>query len=122
VDQQVVANLLHQLPLAAHREEHLKEHRSQQLLRRNGRSPAIGVDRVEQFVQADQRFVDHPLNRPQRVPRRDEDVQPYQREQAPLHSIGSAHQHRPLRCLSPHGIRNPSSANQLLRRRISTAC
>src|SRR6267378_360936 len=45
--QEVVIELLHQQPLAAHRVQHLQQQRAQKLLRRNRRPPAAGVDRVE---------------------------------------------------------------------------
>src|SRR5260221_12856593 len=45
--QEVVIELLHQKPLAAHRVQHLQQQRAQQLLRRNRRPPAAGGDRVE---------------------------------------------------------------------------
>src|SRR5947209_19631952 len=45
--QEVVVELLHQQPLAAHRVQYLQEQRAQQLLRRNRRPPITGVDRVE---------------------------------------------------------------------------
>src|SRR5260370_24034094 len=45
--QEVIIELLHQKPLAAHRVQHLQQQRAQKLLRRNRRPPAAGVDRVE---------------------------------------------------------------------------
>src|SRR5207244_44489 len=85
--QQVVANLLHQLPLAANGEEHLDQHCPQQLLGCNRCSPCLGVDGIEQPVQACQRLVDHPVNGSQRMVCRHEVVELGQREQAFLHSI-----------------------------------
>src|SRR5208283_5301806 len=46
--QDAVIDLLHQQPLAAHRIEHLQQLRPQQLLRRNRRTPALGIQGVKQ--------------------------------------------------------------------------
>jgi hypothetical protein len=70
--QQVVANLLHHLTFAAHREQHLDEHGAKQLLRSDRGSTCVGVDRVEQALQSTQRFIDQCAYRAQRVVSADE--------------------------------------------------
>ncbi len=46
-EQQIVAQLLHQHPLAAHRIKHLQQQRSQQLLRRNRGPSYLRVHRIK---------------------------------------------------------------------------
>lgn len=50
--QQAVANLFHQLALAAHGEQDLDEHCAQQILGRDGGAAGVGVDGVKQATEA----------------------------------------------------------------------
>ena len=60
-EQQVVFELLHQEPLAAHREERLQQQRSQQVLGRNRRPAGVRVALVEQPTHVGQdRINEHP--------------------------------------------------------------
>ena len=69
-EQQVVVELLHQLPLRAHRVERLQQQRPQQLLRRD-RGPAVQrVELLELRRQRRQRGIDDRQDRPQRMIRR----------------------------------------------------
>ena len=120
--QQVVANLLHQLTLAAHREQHLDEHGAQQLLRGNGGSTAVSIDLVEQAIEAGKRLVDQLADGAQRMVRRHEVFQLGHREQRLLHSVRSTHRSCSCRCIAAQGISNLAFATQELRGRISTAC
>lgn len=61
--QQVAPDLLDQLALATHTEEHLDDHGAQQFLGGYGGPACVRVDRVEQAVQADQCFVDQAADR-----------------------------------------------------------
>ncbi len=73
--QQVVAHLLHQHALAAHRVEHLQEQRTQQLLGCNQGTAGVGIDDAKQPVEPFQCFVDQQSNWSQRVIRRDGIIQ-----------------------------------------------
>jgi len=73
--QQVVAQLLDDLPLRSHRVEHLQQQRTQQLLRSDRLTPGIGVDRIEQTIESAKRFVHQPSDRAQRMIRRNEVLQ-----------------------------------------------
>ena len=68
--QQVVTQLLAQLPFAADRVEHLQQQSPDQLLRRDRVAAAIGIDRVELGVHRCQRVVHQQPDRPQRMIRR----------------------------------------------------
>src|SRR5450631_3832495 len=57
--QQVVVQLLHQLTLRPHRIEYLQKLRTDQLLRRNRRTPAPCVKPLELRVQLPQRLIGH---------------------------------------------------------------
>jgi hypothetical protein len=50
-EQQVIVELFHQQPFAAHRVQYLQQERPQQLLRRDRRSPGFGVQLVELWLQ-----------------------------------------------------------------------
>ena len=46
-EQQIIVELLHQLPLGAHREERLQQRGAQELLRRDRRPPVRGIEAGE---------------------------------------------------------------------------
>ena len=92
--QQVVTDLLHKLPLAAHAVEHLQEHRPDQLLGRDTRPPALHVGLVhrrELGIQLRQGLIDPYPDRPKRVVDRNKLFQPDRAEQALVVVVGSAH-------------------------------
>ena len=66
-EQQIVVELLHELALAPHRVEHLKQERAEQLLRRDRRAAPVGVEGVEPRRERDQRAVDHRAHGTQRM-------------------------------------------------------
>jgi hypothetical protein len=69
-EQQIVVELLHQLPFRAHRVERLQQQRSQQPLRRDRRSSFAGIEPVERPRQLGERRVHEFADRPQRMIRR----------------------------------------------------
>jgi len=66
-EQNVVVDLLHQHPLAAHRIQHLQQQRAQQLLRRNRWASHFRVHLVEPRRKLLENLVDPGANRPQRM-------------------------------------------------------
>ncbi len=117
--QQVVAQLLAQLPLAADRVEHLQQQRPDQLLRRDRVPAARRVDLVEPGVHLGQRLVHHYPNRPQRVIRRHKVVELGHGKQRLLHRVRTSH-----RCALAT-VNQPAptiTASSSLVPRISTAC
>jgi len=50
-EQQVIVELFHQQPLAAHRVQRLQQERSQQLLRRDRRPPGFRIQLEESWLQ-----------------------------------------------------------------------
>ena len=120
-EQQVVAQLFAQLPLAANRVENLQQQGPDQLLRRD-RVPAVGgVDPVEPRVHLRQRRVHQVPDRPQRVVFGNKVLELRHREQAFLHRIRSAHRSIPVGEI----VRTPTRtivANARITRRFSTAC
>ncbi len=60
------------LPVGTDREERLEDLPFEQDLRRDGRSVIGGVDLVEMAAENSQHLVAHPLNRPDRMFRRDQ--------------------------------------------------
>lgn len=69
--QQIVVQLLHQLPLAPHGEEHLQQQRPQQLLRRNRGAAILRVQAGEPRRQIAENRLDQLTDHAQRVIRRD---------------------------------------------------
>ena len=69
-EQQIVVELLHQLPFRAHRVEGLQQQRPQQPLRRDRRPAVARVKLAELPRQIRQRRVDQVADRPQRMIRR----------------------------------------------------
>src|SRR5713226_3531425 len=66
-EQEIVVELLHQQPFAAHRVQHLQQQRAQQPLRRNRRTPQRRIHAVEALVQILERRIRHRADRPQRM-------------------------------------------------------
>ncbi|VWC37494.1 hypothetical protein BPS26883_06773 [Burkholderia pseudomultivorans] len=93
-EQQVVAHLLHQHALAAHRVQHLQQQRTQQLLGGNRRTAAVCVNRAEQSVKSLQRLIDQQPKCSQRMIGWHEVFQLHRREQRFLHLVHSAHRSR----------------------------
>jgi hypothetical protein len=119
--QQVVAHLLHQLALAAHGEQHLGEHGPQQLLRGDGGPAAVGLDQVEQPVQAAQRFVDRQADRAHRLICRHEVVELGYHEHRLLHPVRSSNRLHPVFCTNTVST-TTTAQTTFARGRNSTAC
>jgi hypothetical protein len=64
-EQQIVPQLLHQLPLRAHRIEGLQQQGTQQFLRRNRGSARLGIEFLKLRRQRHQRLVHNLADRPQ---------------------------------------------------------
>ena len=119
--QQVVGDLLDELALAAHAVQHLQQHRTHELLRRDARPPALGVGLVhrrELRVHLGQRLVQPLADRAQRVGLRHEFLQLHRAEQRLVVRIRSSH----LPPLTVARRRSTSSSITALRASISTAC
>ena len=69
-EQEVVVQLLHELPLGADRVERLQQQGPQQLLRRDRGPPVQRVELLELARQRRQRGIGDRQDRPQRMPRR----------------------------------------------------
>ena len=120
-EQQVVAHLLHQHALAAHRVQHLQQQRAQQLLGRDRRTAAVRVDRAKQPIEPLQRLIDQQPKRPQRVIGRHEAFQLHRREQRFLHLVHSAHRSRLPKIMNTISLTHRSQ-RPFTPFRISTAC
>ena len=97
--QQVVLDLLDELPLAAHAVEHLQQHRAHQLLGRDAGAPALYVGLVhgrQLGVHRRQRLVDPDPDRTQWVVGRDKVLQSYRGEKALVVAVRSSHRWLPL--------------------------
>lgn len=119
--QQVVLDLLHQLPLAANAVEHLQQHRTHELLGGDARSATSDVSLVhggELDIHPRQRVIDPGTDRPQRVTRRNKVLEPHCREQRFVVSIGSAHRGL-ARSASVHRSSSTTRGESI---GISTAC
>jgi len=93
-EQQVVLDLLDQLPLAAHAVQHLQQHGAHELLRSDARTIALDVGFVhsrEPGVHLRQRVVDPLPDRTQRMLGRHEVLQPDRAEQRFVVGVGSSH-------------------------------
>lgn len=67
-EQQVVVQLLHQMPLGADREQDLQQARTDQPYRRDGGAAEIGIEPIELAIEARQGVIDDPPDRAQRMP------------------------------------------------------
>ena len=94
--QQVVIELLHQLPLAANRVERLQQQRAQQLLRRNRRPPELDIQRAEPRREPLQRPIGDAANRAQRMIRRHPLLERHVAEHRSRLLVGSTHQAAPF--------------------------
>jgi hypothetical protein len=120
-EQQVVVDLLDQLPLAADAEQHLQQHGAHQLLGRDAGTASANVRLVhdrELLVHLRQRVVHPDSDRAQRVAGRHEVLQADRAEQALVVAVGASH-----RLLSP-GLQpaRPSLKPRAVTIGISTAC
>jgi hypothetical protein len=93
--QQIVVELLHQLPLGAHRVEGLQEERPQQLLGRNGGPAGAGVEPRQLAREPLKRLVHNGPDRPQRMIRRHARLAAHIGEQALRPLIRPAHHRTP---------------------------
>jgi len=90
-EQDVVIELLHEQPFAAHRVEQLQELRPQEPLRRNRRPAASRVERVERRRHLVEQRVDQEPHGPQGVIRRDTRFRRHVTEQGRWLTIVSSH-------------------------------
>ena len=93
-EQQVVGDLFDELPLAANAEEHLQQHCTHQLLRRDARAATLDVGfvhRREALVHLGKRFVHPQADRPQRVIRWNKVLQPHCRKQTLVVNVIASH-------------------------------
>ena len=100
-EQQIVVELLHQLPFRANREERLQQQRPQQPLGRDRRPTLARVELAKVTRQVPQRRVDQIANGPQRMIGRNALFQPHVAEYPFRSLIFSAH-----RMPQPKGIRH----------------
>ena len=121
-EQEVVAHLFHQLPLGADRVEHLQEQCAHQFLGGNRVASPLRVDRIEQTVEAPQRFIDQRPDAPQRMIRRNKIIQLRHREKTLLHPVRSAHPAHPVSTIMNTIYRTSTPQTPLTRDQISTAC
>jgi hypothetical protein len=90
-EQQVVIDLLDQLPLAPHREDHLQQHSPQHIFGRDGGPPLIRIQRAELRVQRPQHLVRQLANLPQRMILRNPPLQRHIAEHPVLNPLVSTH-------------------------------
>lgn len=90
-EQQVVVDLLHQLPLTADRVEGHQQLGAQELLRRDGIPTERRVERIEVGIKNGQRLVHHRADRPQWVILRHPRRRAGRAAQRVLVDIGAAH-------------------------------
>ncbi len=75
-EQQIIVELLHQLPLRPHRKERLQQQRLQQLLRRDRGTTGMRIKRGEPGTHPGQNLIDQCTDRPQRMILRNAILQP----------------------------------------------
>ena len=111
-EQQIVVELLHQLPFRAHRVERLQQQRPQQPLRRDRRSavPRIKLGRMP--ATAPQRRIDKLADRPQRMVRRNARLQPHIAEKTFRAMIFAAHRIPQSKRNQSHARNHTPSASQ----------
>jgi hypothetical protein len=93
-EQQIVVELLHQLPFRTHGVERLQQQCPQQALRRDRRPPVTRIETLEAPRQVPQCRVHQFADRPQRMVRRDPALQTHVAEKTFRPLIFAAH-HRP---------------------------
>jgi hypothetical protein len=108
-EQQIVVELLHQLPLRAHCIKRLQQQRSQQSLRRDRRSAIPRVKLVEIPRQSRQRFIGQRADRAQRMIRGN----------APLQRNIAEKTFRPL-IFPAHGVPQSKGINPMYRITLQT--
>jgi len=120
-EQQVVLNLLDELPLAAYAVEHLQQHGPHELLRSDARAAALHfglVHRRELRVHLRQRVVDPLPDRSQWMLGRHEVLELARREQALVVTVGASHR----RLTSGRSVHRSSPTRPVRANGISTAC
>ena len=90
-EQQVVVDLLHQLPFASHRKEHLQQQRAQHLLRSHRRPSRPCIQRIELRAQRPQNIVRDLPHPTQRMLRRHPLLQRHIAEHPILYPLVSTH-------------------------------
>jgi hypothetical protein len=109
-EQQIVIELLHQLPLGTHRIERLQQQRPQQLLRRDRRPADRRIDRREVVVEPRQCLAHHRPDRSQRMGARHPRLQIHIAEQAARPNLATAHRYLlPIPVVSNHATTSKSS-------------
>ncbi len=96
--QQVVIQLLHQLPLAANRIQRLQQQGPQQLLRRHRRPAELDIQRAKLGREPLERTIGDVPDGPQRMVRRDPVLQRHIAEHRSGLLVGSTHRLAPFRC------------------------
>lgn len=111
-EQQVVVELFHQLPFAAHGEQDLQQQGAEQLFRGNRGAPGVGIALVEQLAHAGENAVDQDLHAAQWMVRGNSFVQADIAEHGRLLGFKAAHSiHRKLgRCFRPQFARIPAAS------------
>ena len=94
--QQVVIQLLHQLPLAADGVERLQQQRAQQPLRRNRRAPEMDIQPAQLRREAVQGAIGDAPNRPERMIAGDPLLERHIAEHRPRLLVGSTHRLAPF--------------------------
>jgi hypothetical protein len=94
-EQQVVLQLLHQQPLAAHGVQRLQQQRAQQLLGRDRRPTDVGIQAVKTGRQSPEHRVGHLANRTQRMVGRDPIFRRHVTKQMPGLLVVSTHRLAP---------------------------
>jgi hypothetical protein len=94
--QQIVVQLLHQLPLRADRVEHLQQKRAQQPLGRYRRTSAVCIQLGELAIERGQNLVDDAADQAQRVPCRNAVLEVDIREQFTTPLVRSARSCLPI--------------------------
>jgi hypothetical protein len=95
-EEQVVLELLDQLPLAPDRVEQLQQQGPQQLFRRDRRAPGLAVQRRELGREVAQDRVDEATDHPQRMVRRDPVFQDHRRKHHSLCAFVTPHPVAPI--------------------------
>jgi hypothetical protein len=119
--QQVIGELFHQHPLAAHRIQHLEQERPQQVLGRDRRPARLGIQLFELRRQPAQGLISHRPNRPQRMIGRHTLLRRQIAKQVAALLVVSAHAHAPLRMGAPIVVR-PNRLVDPVMRRFSASC
>ena len=98
--EQIVLELLHELPLAPDRVEQRQQQRAQQLLGRNRRAARLAIERLELRREIAQDGIHELSNGPQRVIGRHPLLEHHRRKHRPLYALVSPHR-SPLAEVAP---------------------